>query len=73
VRPRGQIFDLFKNTSLQSHAVQLYVSRSKFESRGSTSVSRIWVPHLMHGISIEALKRVQVGVGRGICSIGSSQ
>ena len=29
-------------------------------------------PHFMHGISMVVRKRVQVGVGRGICIVSSS-
>ena len=29
-------------------------------------------PHIMHGISMVVRKRVQVGVGRGICIVSSS-
>jgi hypothetical protein len=30
------------------------------------------LPHIMHGISMVVRKRVQVGVGRGICIVSSS-
>jgi hypothetical protein len=50
-----------------------YVSRSKFWPCGSIEASLICAPHFMQGISISVRKRVQVGVGRGIGSIVSSQ
>jgi len=46
---------------------QLYVISSNFGLRGSESISLIWSPHLVHGISVTR-KCAHVGVGRGVCS-----
>jgi len=42
----------FKKLSPESQGMHRYVSKSKFGPRGSMRASLIWVPHLMHGISM---------------------
>jgi hypothetical protein len=69
---RGSAYTAIKKLSVFPQQSQRYVINSNFSLRGSESINRILLPHVVHGNSATR-KYAQVGVGGGAGSIVASR